>query len=302
MEKIGYYAIICLLRALAYLPLGVLYLLSDIICFIVHDIYRYRVKMVRKNLSLAFPDSNPKDIQRLESEFYLHFCDTMVETVKLLHMSDKEIQRRLIINGISLIEKAALEGHPVFLLTGHIGNWEWILECVNRAKLPSVHLVVYHPLHNRVVNRIMQTIRLARYPRSRLVPMKKVARTIIRMSEEYETFTGVFTTDQHPYRHDLKHWMSFLNQDTPYMVGAEKIGRRVSAKLMTLRVSKPRRGHYQMDLIDIQLPEGTIPSKEYYPYMEMFMQLLEQNIKEQPEIYLWTHNRWKYQRTEGYNE
>ena len=229
MEKIGYYAVIGLLRALAYLPFGVLYLLSDIICFFVHDIFHYR--------------------------------------------------------------------RPVFLLIGHMGNWEWMQECANRVEAPSVHSAIYHPLHSNIFDRVMKTIRLKRCPQATLIPMKKTAQALIRIHKENDTFSCVFITDQRPYRHDLKHWMTFLNQDTPYFVGAEEIGRHVNAKLLTARITKPRRGHYRVDLLDIQPPEESIPSKDNYPYMEMFMHLLEQNIKEQPELYLWTHNRWRYQRT-----
>ena len=297
MEKIGYYAVIGLLRALAYLPFGVLYLLSDIICFFVHDVFHYRVKMVRKNLSLAFPDTNQDDIHQLEIKFYRHLCDIMVETVKLLHISDKDMHRRFVVTGMKLPEKAALEGRPVFLLIGHMGNWEWMQESANRVEAPSVHSAIYHPLHSNIFDRVMKTIRLKRCPQATLIPTKKTARALIRIHKENDTFSCVFITDQRPYRHDLKHWMTFLNQDTPYFVGAEEIGRHVNAKLLTARITKPRRGHYRVDLLDIQPPEESIPSKDNYPYMEMFIHLLEQNIKEQPELYLWTHNRWRYQRT-----
>ncbi len=299
MEKIGYYAVIGFLRALAYLPFGVLYLLSDIIYFFVYDVFHYRVTIVHKNLSQAFPDTNQEDIHLLECKFYRHLCDTIVEIVKLLHLSDKEMHRRFIITGLELVEKAALGGRPVFLLIGHMGNWEWMQECANRLEVPSVFFGIYHPLHSGIFDRIMNTIRLTRCPRVKLVPMRKVARTIIRMREEYGTFAGTFNTDQRPYHYDLKHWMTFLNQDTPYIVGAEEIGRRINAKLLTVRITKPRRGYYRVDLLDIQPPEESIPSKDNYPYMETYMHLLEQNIRMQPELYLWTHNRWRYQRTQA---
>ena len=296
MKTIGYYIAISLLKALALLPLCVLYGISNVVYLLVYYVFRYRLTKVRKNLANVFTDKSDSERRSLERRFYHHLCDIFVESVKLLHISDRQMNRRVTVNGTELIEQAAADGRPVFLFIGHIGNWEWVQEITKHIKAPTVHGELYRPLHNEVFDRVMSKIRNTRYP-TRLIPMKQAVRTIIRMRQEEKTFLIGFIGDQRPSRKSQHHWMTFMNQDTPYMVGGEEIGRHVDAKFLMLHVSKPRRGYYQMDILDMQLgPDDPQPSKENFPYIEMYMRQLEQNIREQPEIYLWTHNRWKYKR------
>lgn len=296
MKTIGYYIAISVLKALALLPLSVLYGFSNVVCLFVYYVFRYRLSKVRRNLANSFPEKSEQELKRLERRFYHHLCDIFVESIKLLHISDRQMNRRVTVTGTELMEQAAASGRPVFLFIGHIGNWEWVQEITKRIKAPTVHGELYRPLHNAVFDRVMSAIRNTRYP-TRLIPMKQAVRTIIKMRQEEKTFLIGFIGDQRPSRKSQRHWMTFMNQDTPYMVGGEEIGRHVDAKFLMLRVTMPRRGYYQMDILDMQLsPDDPKPSKECFPYIEMYMRQLEQNICEQPEIYLWTHNRWKYKR------
>ena len=296
MKTIGYYIAISVLKALALLPLSVLYGISNVVYLFVYYVFRYRLSKVRRNLANSFPEKSQQELKRLERRFYHHLCDIFVESIKLLHISDRQMNRRVTVTGTELMEQAAADGRPVFLFIGHIGNWEWVQEITKRIKAPAVHGELYRPLHNAVFDRVMSAIRNTRYP-TRLIPMKQAVRTIIKMRQEEKTFLIGFIGDQRPSRKSQRHWMTFMNQDTPYMVGGEEIGRHVDAKFLMLRVTMPRRGYYQMDILDMQLsPDDPKPSKECFPYIEMYMRQLEQNICEQPELYLWTHNRWKYKR------
>ena len=89
-NKIFYKILIGILTLLAYLPLNILYMFSDFIFFIVYYIVGYRRGTVKHNLNLIFGKSNPEAIPRIEKAYYHHMCDCIVETVKLLHISDEE--------------------------------------------------------------------------------------------------------------------------------------------------------------------------------------------------------------------
>ena len=296
METLRYHIAITLLKALALLPLNVLYVISSIAYPIVYYVFKYRRSKSHRNLVNAFPEKDEKEIGRIERCFYRNLCDLFVESIKLLHVSDSTMQSRVTVTGTELMEKAAADSRPVFLFIGHIGNWEWVQEITKRIKAPTVHGELYRPQHNRVFDRVMQTIRNTRYPTC-LISMKQAVRAIFRMRQDYKSFLIGFIGDQRPSRKSLHHWMTFMNQDTPILVGGEEIGRHIDAKYLMLHVTRPRRGYYQMDILDMQLgPDSPEPSKERFPYIEMYMHMLEENIREQPEIYLWTHNRWKYKR------
>ena len=112
---------------LAWLPLGILYILSDFLFVIIYYIVRYRRKITHKNLQNSFPEKSEKEILRIERRFYLHFCDYIVETIKLLHISDKTIRKRFKFKNIHIIDEYYKKNQNIILYLGHYGNWEWTI-------------------------------------------------------------------------------------------------------------------------------------------------------------------------------
>lgn len=281
---------ITILRLVALLPLPVLYAFNSMLWPVLYYVVRYRRKVTRQNLLRSFPDKSLSDIKHIEHRFYRHLCDIAAETIKMLHISDRQMQRRVTVTGMHFMEQAAAQGHPVFLFIGHYGNWEWVQEVTKRIKAPTVHGEIYDPLASEVFDRVMKTIR-SRYP-TVLIAKKQAPRTILRMKRDNDSYLIGFIADQRPSRHSLHHWTTFLQQDTPYMVGAEELGRHVDAAYFYLHVEQPRRGYYTMDIEELQQPE----EQEEFPYTIAYMRALEKDIRRAPELWLWTHKRWKHKR------
>lgn len=295
MWKLAYYIIYSLLFLMALLPLRLLYVLSDVICFFVYHVAHYQLETVRRNLKRSFPEKDGEELKTIERNFYRQLCDNIVETVKQVHISDGTMRKLVDVRGTELIEQTADDQRPVFLLTGHMGNWEWMQEIANRISRPSVHGEIYHPLRSPLADRLMLVIR-SRFG-GILIPQKQTVRKLIGMKQQYGSYVIGFISDQRPRRNGLTHWMEFLHQDTPYLVGAESIGRHVGAKYLYLHITKPRRGHYLITITDMVLPKPEESyGKEEYPYSELYMRMLEQNIRENPALWLWSHKRWKHQR------
>ena len=187
---------IALLRLLARLPLRLLYVVSDIAFILIYKVIRYRRKVVRGNLRMAFPEKTDTERRDIEHRFYHQLCDVMVETVKLLHISDEEMLHRVTVEGAHLIEEAATRGQPVFLLLGHCGNWEWAQEIKRHISQPEVCGEIYRPLASPVGDAVMRAVR-SRYS-TLLIPQSKAVRTIIRMKQEHPSYLIGFIADQRP--------------------------------------------------------------------------------------------------------
>ena len=216
-------------------------------------------------------------------------CDIIVETVKQAHISDAELERRITINNTSLVDEMAKKGHPVFVLIGHYGNWEWTGEMTRRLTTPEKKAFIYEPVANETMDLIMQKLR-HRFC-DLLLPKKKAARTILSLKRENQSYLVGFISDQRPNRHSLHHWTTFLHQDTPYVVGAEELGQHVDAVCLYLHMEQPRRGYYNITFEELQPVEG-----EEYPYTVAYLHRLEQDIEAAPHLWLWTHKRWKHKR------
>lgn len=278
------------LSGLAHLPLCLLYLISDLLYVCARYVFRYRRKVVRKNLRQAFPYKGADELRRIENGFYRHLCDCIVETVKLLHISDKELCSRVTVRGADKVDRQLDAGRPVILFLGHYGNWEWVPCITFHYSASALSGQIYRPLSSRVSDALMQKIRSRFHTVS--IPQKRAVRQVLRLKQERGTFLMGFIADQRPNSANLKHWCTFLRQDTAFNPGGEDIGRRLGAAYLYLDVEKTGRGYYRLTFKELS-PE---PGEMEYPYTVQFLRRMETTIDRAPEFWLWSHDRWKFPR------
>lgn len=285
MQKI----ITVLLTCLALLPLRCLYVLSDIVYFFVYDIIGYRKKVVRRNLTEAFPEKTPREIKAIERKFYRYMCDIIVETVKLLHISDEEMKRRVEVVDASLIQTTAEEGRSSVLLMGHYGNWEWVQEISRYLNGDVFKASIYRPLNSKLWGGIYSRIR-DRW-KVDIIPQKNAVRTLLR--KENQPWICGFIADARPRHSEEDAVVPFLHHATSFIYGPEVIGRKVAADFFFLKMERIKRGYYRITFRSLQPRDD---SKEPYPVMREFWREFEAQIKDNPAFWLWSHKRWKYDR------
>lgn len=277
--------------ALALLPLSWLYVLSDGLCWVMLHVWHYRRGVVRENLLRVFPDRTDAEHHEVEVAFYHHLCDLIVEIIKLIHLSDEKLARRVEPHGIELVDKCARDGVPCFILCGHNGNWEWAEQMYKYCSEPLTFCQVYHPLRNKAFDQFL--LRLRKRFGSVSIPQRRVLRTVLQLHREAKPFLVAFFSDQHPDSKVQEHWTTFLGQDSAYITGAEEIGRKIGARFIFMDFEKPRRGYYRISLHEIEPAEC-----EQFPYTISFLHMLEASILRQPELWLWSHRRWRLSREE----
>lgn len=282
-----------ILRSMASLPLGALYILSDICYVLLYYAARYRRKVVRRNLLQSFPGKTEKELVRIEKAYYHHMCDLGMEILKTLSISDHELRQRVEICNTALPESIARGGENIFLMTGHMGNWEWCQEICRRYKEPSITCEIYKQIHNAYFSSLMKTVR-GRWDTVQ-IEMHDTVRAMLRMSKGEESFLCGFICDQRPESF-ARHFLTFMNQKTGFQPGAEEIARKIGARLLYLDVEKPARGHYRFTFREIAADEESMQ----YPMTHRFYEMLEESIRRQPEIWLWSHNRWNHPRNIGH--
>lgn len=293
-DKILYGLYFGVFRTLAYLSLPALYVLSDALCFLLWRVGRYRVKVVRENLRSAFPEKSLGELRKIERDFYHHLCDNIVESIKLLDMSREQLAERVEVANASIVEEIAARKHPIMLFTAHFGNWEWVPAIQYCYRQPELSAEIYKPVRNKAFDRLMKKIR-SQY-RSVAIKQHSAYRDILRMSRERDSFIVGFVADHRPNLRNVHHYVEFLNHRTPADIGAEKIGRRVDAEFLYLDIEKTSRGRYRFTFVPVAAQTG---GGDEYPYTTEYYRLLEKNILRQPHLWLWSHRRWLYEKTEN---
>ena len=289
------------LHLLALMPWWVLYLHAHVLYFIAYHLIGYRRKVVQQNLAECFPEKSEQERKAIEKEFYHHFADYVVETLKLLHISDDEMRKRLVFHNAHVIDDALDNGQSIVLYAAHYGNWEWVtsitlwIDSVRHSD--AVQGQVYQPLENEWFDRFF--LRLRQRFHTVCISKKAILREMISCEREGRHLGIGFIADQHPWTNDEGHVLDFLHHPTAFVTGAEAIGRKLHCRAAYFDMRKLRRGHYECTLVPLSddiasEPRGSITTR--------YARLLEQRIKEEPAYWLWTHKRWKRPVTfpEGY--
>ena len=276
------------LKFISYIPFTVLYVISDVLAFVVYHIARYRRKIVRRNLTECFPDKNPKEIRRIEKGFYRFFTDNIVETCKMAHMSPEEMSRRMKFTNIDEVNTLLRNGRSVSLFLGHYGNWEWISSMPLHLCKEAVAAQIYHKLRNKEMDKLMLEMR-GRMGATN-VEMGQTARFITRRVAAGEVCIVGFIADQSPHWHELHHFLPFLHHDTPVMTGPEKITKHYDFEARYVNVRRVRRGYYEAEFVDMADNPRSMPDFEL---TGIYYRMLADSINRQPELYLWSHNRFK---------
>ncbi|MGP1477282.1 MAG: lysophospholipid acyltransferase family protein [Phocaeicola sp.] len=288
--NILYYILYGVGYLISLLPLTVLYLFSDLLFYLVYYIIRYRRKIVRKNLTSAFPNKDAFTLLRIEKNFYHWFCDYIVETIKMFSASKEWMQKHMTFSGIDeMAERMQKEDKNFcFLYLGHYCNWEWIASFAYWAPDWMSCTQIYHPLYSKAFDKLFLKIR-SQYGGEN-IPMKEALRTILLLRQKKQKTIIGFISDQAPKWSSIHHFTEFLNHDTPFFIGAEKIGKKVDALIYYADVKWISRGYYHCDYKFVADDIKDIPD---YQLTDLYAKLLEKSIQSAPSFWLWTHNRWK---------
>lgn len=288
-QKMTYHLLRFFFKLMSRLPFCVLYVMSGGLYLLLYHVVRYRRGIVRKNLTESFPEKTPAEIRDIEKKSYRFFADNIAESFKLSAMSPEEMGRRMRFTNVEAVNSVLRQGRSIALYLGHYGNWEWISSMPLHLEKSAVPAQIYHKLRNKNMNRIILEHRASHGAVN--VDMYKTARYITEMAAKGQTSVIGFIADQSPKKREVRHFLQFLHHRTPVLTGTEKITKHYGFEAWFLRVNRVSRGYYEAEFIQMHENPKSLPDFEL---TRIYYELLEKAIREKPELYLWTHNRFKH--------
>jgi Kdo2-lipid IVA lauroyltransferase/acyltransferase len=287
INRIVYYGFVI---PLSLLPFWALYGLSDVLCVLMYHVVGYRKKVVFTNLRNSFPNMSEKERLKLAKNFYRHFCDVTLESLKLFTISDKEARERMVYFDHHVVQKYFEQGRSLIVAMAHYHNWELVAVTVDQQMQHQAY-AIYKPLTSPYFDKKM------------LVSREKYGLKMIRNNEVKQDFEKMkndltatfFVIDQSPSFHSKPHWMTFLNQETGVLMGTEKYSKDYNYPVVYLDVQRVKRGYYTCRFVDVESDPRSTKEGEI---TEKVTRLLESYIIKKPDFWLWTHKRWKRKKDE----
>ncbi|MBS4072389.1 MAG: lysophospholipid acyltransferase family protein [Algoriphagus sp.] len=268
------------------LPLGILYLFSDVLYLLARYVIRYRKHVIDENLFHAFPEKTEKERKAIRNRFYRNFTDSIAETIKSITISKAELSKRFTITNQDLLDQEVKNGKSVLLLAGHFFNWELGLQqAAVLSKVPSEG--VYLKINNPFFNKLMYQAR-TRFGNT-ITEKRDFKNTMKTLVEQHRVVQ--LAADQRPTNRATRYQRSFLNRPAHFFEGAENIAKSMDLPVYFGEITKKGRGHYQATYE--LLSKGPYAAHAAHSITDAFCDRLEKNIHLQPDLYLWSHKRWK---------
>lgn len=275
-----------LFKMISFLPLGVLYIFTDMLYLIGYHVLKYRQKVIFENLKFSFPEKSEAERKAIAKKFFRALTDSFAETLKFYTISKNELGKRLtILNGHHITDRLN-NGEIVLLVSGHFINWEAYVIGLKALVDPRLE-TVYSKLKNDFFNTLMMNIR-GRFGGT-LVEKSNFGRNFLE-KRNVPRAIGL-AADQRPGKSEIRYSAEFMNRKTAFFEGPEKLAKRNGYAVIYCNMKRPKRGHYIMTYEKICEPPYT--DDPAHSITDAFIRITEKGIREQPEIYLWSHNRWK---------
>lgn len=281
-----YYFIYIPLYLLSLLPFFILYRVSDLIYLLMYRVSGYRKEVVMQNLAMAFPEKTNAERKKIAAEFYRRFADTMVETIKLLSISEAAFRKRAVMDYTSC-HALAQQGKSFHFFMMHQMNWEYGNQAFALNAPTPVSFAVYQKINNPAFNRLVLHIR------------KRFGGNLVSVhdfrNEAQHYMKGQYSfgllADQSPPSGQSAYWLNFMNTPAPFVMGPDKSARRLNPVIVFLNAVRIKRGYYRFEPVLVAAEGGKLREGEF---TRMYRDFMEKCISEQPANYLWSHRRWKH--------
>ena len=277
-------------RPLLLLPLKVLYIFSDIMFLFAYYVPGYRKSLVLNNIRNAFPEKINGEVKKIARDYYRHMCDSVIESFAASVIKEKELAKRCVWKNTEMLDDYFNRGKSIVAVFGHYGNWELLFSLPLYTRYQV--LALYKPLSNIYFDNYMKNLR-QRFG-IKAVPVIRSYQAMLQHQDENIPTITLFLGDQRPIKNHIRYWTQFLNQDTPVMLGAEQLARRLNQVVVYFLINKVKRGYYEVEVITVTEEPESIPM---YGITERHIRLLESQIIDRPEYWLWSHNRWKHKKS-----
>lgn len=287
MNQISFLFFYLFFRLIGLASFPVIYLLSDILSFILKKL-GYRKSVISRNLDNSLPELTPADKMRLTAKFYLNLADVILEGIKAFTMSRKQILKRYRILNAEILSPFLRAGQSVICVTGHYGNWEWGA-LAPPLQIPCKFVAFYKPVKNPLLDKFV------RLNRSRfgtyLSPIRETTRTFDNCRGTPVVY--LMAADQSPSNREMAYWANFLGQDTAFLHGPEKHARINNYAVVFAAIRRVKRGCYELELSVLTEDPSGLPNGEI---TRLYAEKMESLIREDPANWLWSHKRWKLTR------
>lgn len=260
---------------------------DTLLALLLQHVLRYRIDVIKKNLASVFEYSSDNQLRTDVRDYYRYLAKVFRQFIIL--PSKKGLDQKVQLENYPAFQQWKENGQSAIILMGHVGNWEWVGAHIANSYQSNV-CALYKKIKNDVVNSFMYRRRnsSAKF----LVESGKMGE-LLRLMQKQPVFV-LMIADQNPGSDQGIIWTEFLGRETAFANGPESLSIRYKLPVVYAHVDSLPEGKYAIRFIPIHdgittLSPGDITAR--------FATVLGDNIRQHRIEWLWSHRRWKRNKT-----
>ena len=272
-----------LMRLSVYLPGRVQVLLGNLLGTLMRPFMKKRARVAARNLELCFPEWSEQQRQALLNKNLRIMGMMMIETALSWWASDKALSKRVYYEGLEHLEDAKARGKGVILLTGHFTSMEMGGRLI-MLKTPAY--VMFRKLKNPLFNAVMMW---ARTHHSEGIVLRDDPRAMLRALRKNKV---VWYAPDQDFGKKLSIYARFFGVQAATVPATARMAKLTGATIVPFVPKRQEDGSY---IITIRPPLENYPTGDEVADAQRINDLIEQEVRQTPEQYLWIHRRFKTQ-------
>jgi KDO2-lipid IV(A) lauroyltransferase len=250
---------------------------------------RYR-KVALSNLSLAYGEEwSPARLETVARSSFHHVGITLVEFfLRQPRLSPEAVVRDVHFVGEEHYREALSRGKGAILVTAHYGNWEMMGPRLAQAglKVSAISRTADDPGMERMIESIRTRCGTRQIPRSQAARQGLAA---LRRNEILAILMDQNTAEGGVF-------VPFFGRPASTAVGPAVFALKTGAALVPTFCLREPDGSHTMRAWPPIYPSGTgRRTDDVTRLTAQLTSVIEQQIRERPELWCWLHNRWKLQ-------
>ena len=240
--------------------------------------------LIISNLSKAFPNLSLDEKKVILKNMWFNYGKILAEYTFIKNFREfKEFEDKIIIENRNILEKIKNSSKPVVFVSGHFNNFELMAMYIEKLGIDLA--AVYRPLNNHFLNPIMERIRVKH------ICKKQIKKGIAGTKELLKNFkNGTSIALMIDQRVTEGIMCEFFGQMARTSTIPAQFVKKFDANIVPVYIERTKRDDFKIRFDEIL---GFEEKESIYSITLKLNRILEKMIIQNPDQWIWTHNRWK---------
>tara|TARA_A200000113_G_C8856985_1_gene352103 strand:- start:759 stop:1595 length:837 start_codon:yes stop_codon:yes gene_type:complete len=238
-------------------------------------------QMARYNIRLCFPEKSEKEVREIHEKATQNFIQTLLEMPKVYSLNSNNFKKHVEVEGIEHLRNDTSR----LILTAHYGNWDVVNKTIGHYGIPMAS--IYRKANNPYVNSYITKLR---GQDSGLMIEKGIpgAKKLIKAVKE--GMCAGFLNDQKMSDGIAS---TFFGQEVKSPSAIADLALKYNREVVPVFAVRTKLGHFKIKFYPpVKLKKIGESRKDSAHAIQMFNNIIEEQIKEDPTLWLWHHKRF----------